>query len=111
MSGRAAAIAAVTIALRNAGLLNNAGYIDGDEEWAAEVAVDAAERAWPHEPPKRDPASSTHLTTDRAWTAARRAPATGQAFGFSRPGTPDHYLGGATVAEGYRDEKWQDATS
>lgn len=31
--------------------------------------------------PKRDPAPAAHLTTERAWTGARRAPA--HAFGFT----------------------------
>lgn len=54
------------------------------EERLAAVEAELAairERLDAMPPPKRDPASAAHLTTDRAWTGARRAPA--HAFGFT----------------------------
>ena len=111
MSGRQAAIEAVAQALRDAALLDNAGYIDGDEERAAELAVDAAEQAWPHDPPKRDPTGTTAgqfgLGPIRApFRRDARPPRPEVPFGFAPA-----YLGGATVDEAYRDEKWRDAAS
>lgn len=71
---------------------------------AAQRALEAAEQAWPHQPPKRDPASTTDASTTIRNTP-RRAPAT--AFGFTR----DILLNGATAAEDTRDERWRDAQS
>lgn len=57
-------VAHVAQALIEAGLLDNAGYIPGDEERAAEVAVAALEEVWPHSPPGRDLASTVATRAD-----------------------------------------------
>lgn len=59
------------------------------------------EAAWPKDPPKRSPESATGGSF-----TIRNTPQQATAFGS---GTPGAYVGGATVDEGYRDEKWQDA--
>jgi hypothetical protein len=55
-------------------------WLEGNE-LLARAALEAAEEVWPHQPPKRDPAS-TSMTTDRAWTRPRQAPATSHGYGF-----------------------------
>ena len=64
---------------------------------------DVLEAAWPKDPPKRSPESATGgsfviRNTERQATA----------FGF---GTPGAYVGGASVDEGVREERWRDAMS
>jgi hypothetical protein len=44
--------------------------------------LEAAEEAWPHEPPKRDPASTTTASTERA---AQPRTSRAHGFGFGRP--------------------------
>jgi hypothetical protein len=75
----------------------------------AKRMLEAAEAVWPHDPLARDPASTTSATIERApqFDYDRRRPAS-RAFGF---GPPEVLINGATPAEDYRDEKWQDATT
>jgi hypothetical protein len=74
----------------------------------AEGALAKTEAAWPHDPPQRDPASTTAAVTERApadrWSRAHR-------FGFGAPVRAEAYVGGATVDEDVRDERWRDAQS
>jgi hypothetical protein len=74
--------------LHEAGLLNNAGYIPGDETRAAEVALAAAEEVWPHDPPKRDLTGTTAGEFGRGPQEhayrRRSQPRRVHPFGFSR---------------------------
>lgn len=64
------------------------GALRFDEGVSRRIAcriLEAAEQAWPHEPPQHDPASTISCTTERAWAPTTQAH--GHAFGFSRDGT------------------------
>ena len=53
-------------------------------EALVKAILERAEKAWPHNPPQRDPASTTYSTTEHTYHGYYRAPASAKAkpFGF-----------------------------
>lgn len=81
------------LAARAHALIDRPTPIVLSDEALTRIMLEAAEAVWPHDPPKRDPASVTHCGTERAAVPSKRDHAAAwSGIGFNTspcPGDPE----------------------